>query len=74
MSLTERMIRLLYPSSTQVSEAALMLWAQAAYDKHETSERAETLLDAIEILEDIGHITAVTEDKWGLSGTREPRR
>ena len=51
------MIHLLYPEKRKVSEETLMIWAKDAFANNETEEIAETVEDAIRILEDIGHIT-----------------
>lgn len=52
-----QMIQLIYPETRMVSSETIMIWAEDALLNDETDEKAETLEDAIRILEDIGTIT-----------------
>lgn len=51
------MIQLIYPDCYKVSEERIMSWAEDARLNGETEEEAETVDDAIRILQDLGHIT-----------------
>lgn len=50
------MKRLIYPERRTVTNAQLLIWADDALANGETQEKAETVEDAIRILEDLGHI------------------
>ena len=50
-------VQLIYPEKRKVSHEQIMLWAVDAFENNETPKLASTVAEAIEILEDLGHIT-----------------
>jgi hypothetical protein len=50
-------VKLIYPETRWVKASEIMAWASDALANNETAKQAETLEEAIAILEDLGHIT-----------------
>lgn len=51
------MIKIVYPERRYISEDKLISWAKDCYFNADTDELAETLGDAVRVLEDLGYIT-----------------
>lgn len=56
------MIKIVYPERRYISEDKLISWAKDCYFNADTDELAETLGDAVRVLENLGYITVGKED------------
>lgn len=57
-----RTIRLIYPQERSVTHEQIMAWYADRLCDGDTTEKAENIVDAIAILEDLGYITVNGDD------------